>query len=294
VLVSHRHHAPPLADAKIELDRVIGAHLVLRRVMMRKLIQDERVMVAPRPERRSRLLVVLSGRVLAFANGRSWELEARSVIALDRLSDLRTRGSAHTLEIDWDAGSAAGQQLCSNLELGRLAPPTMTALESLSTTLRSVRTEMTDAIEPAVARALSALGAEGFPLRENALDEALARPRAADQKLWTALDRALTRLEISPDTQDIVADLGWSRRTLARRLRGLDQRYHIYGDAGIDWRSQRDWYRLLVASMFLSHPESTTRAVSRMVGYRSPEALCHAFARAGLPSPGAIREAVRE
>ncbi len=57
-----------------------------------------------------------------------------------------------------------------------------------------------------------------------------------------------------------------------------------------DWRSERDFYRGLIATMFLSHPDATTTMVSRMLGYRSSEALCHAFRRAGLPSPGNVQK----
>jgi hypothetical protein len=42
----------------------------------------------------------------------------------------------------------------------------------------------------------------------------------------------------------------------------------------------------------MSSPRATTELVSRRLGYTSPTVLCRAFAEAGLPSPGNVREAL--
>jgi len=291
VLVSHRHHTPPLDGTQIELDRVIGRHCVLRRVSMRGVIQDERVMVAPAPERRSRLLTVFSGRLLAFANGRAREIGPGEMIAVERLTELRIRGAGHTFEIDWDPNSVAGRTTNTAFELGRLGASSLAALETLSSTVAALRVDEPAGLEIALERAIDALAAEGLPLAADDVAAALGPHSTDEQATWSAIDRALCRLDESPDVEDVVGYLGSNRRTLARRLSRLDRQYRIYGDAGVEWRAQRDTYRLLVGSIFLSHPDATTNGVARLLGYRSPEALCHAFANAGLPSPGAIREA---
>jgi hypothetical protein len=81
--------------------------------------------------------------------------------------------------------------------------------------------------------------------------------------------------------------LGWSRRTVSRRAHELHARYGLSGLDGASWRSVRDFYRVLVGTIMASR--IPTRALASVLGYASPDALCHAFANAGLPSPGTLR-----
>ena len=61
------------------------------------------------------------------------------------------------------------------------------------------------------------------------------------------------------------------------------------------WRSALHQARVLSALRLLSAPGATTERVAKLAGFRSPSALCHTFAVAGLPSPGALaREARRD
>ena len=52
----------------------------------------------------------------------------------------------------------------------------------------------------------------------------------------------------------------------------------------------RDFYRMIVGSILASNPDLTTRRLAPVLGYASPDALCHAFANAGLPSPGSVKK----
>ena len=68
--------------------------------------------------------------------------------------------------------------------------------------------------------------------------------------------------------------------------REIHARYGLSGLDGASWRSVRDFYRVLVGSILASSPVMTTRRLASVLGYGSPEAICHAFANAGMPSSG--------
>ncbi len=282
MLYSQRRHAPDLCGAEIGLYRAIGDRVVFRRVDIRGLIHDERLLMAPLRVERLRLTVVLMGELCAYVGGTERTLRPGEYIAT-RIGAMRTRGETSvTFELDWDPGSIGGA-LASLRTEGALTARSRTSLERLGEAL-STRPLLAEAARDA----LAALAEQGLPFDPAALAPELGPADPADQRLMDALDAALCRLERSPDTEDLVRELGYTRRTLARRLRGLAQRHRMYERAD-DWRTERDFYRGLVATMFLSHPDATTASIARMLGYRSPAALCHAFKRAGLPSPGSVR-----
>lgn len=74
-------------------------------------------------------------------------------------------------------------------------------------------------------------------------------------------------------------------------MQSLCRRYLLQSVAGDDWRTVRDSHRLLIDAVFATDPEMTARTLAAMHGYASTQALCHAFANAGLPSPTALRDA---
>src|SRR6202012_4403059 len=116
---------------------------------------------------------------------------------------------------------------------------------------------------------------------------------AAGQRVIDALDGALSRLDLHPQSIDFEARLGCSRWTLTRLLHDVHTRYGVCGiGGGTDWRSVRDFARLQGARILSTHQGAPLGAIARSVGYRSPEAMCHAFANAGLPSPGQVRRAI--
>lgn len=128
--------------------------------------------------------------------------------------------------------------------------------------------------------------------------EAMGEPNAEDadvvgQKYMATVDTMLTNLEASPDASDWERASGATRRTLTRQTHSVHQRYGLSGLHGqTDWRSVRDFHRLLIGTIFLTHESASVASVARALGYRAPGALCHAFARAGLPPPGKIRTLV--
>lgn len=285
MLYSHRFHAPPLAGAEIALHRAIGKSLVVRRVRIRGLVHDERLLAAPMRADRSRITVLLDGELTAFVGERVHRFQPGGFVASSRLT-LPLRAATHlTLEIDWDPGGVGGA-LRQEVIRGTLSPEALARAGQLS---EALTTRPLD--ESAAVAALVALEGDGLPFAPDRLQPELAHASPEDQRLMDALDDALCRLEQSPDTDDLAGALGCTRRTLTRRLRRLAKHHRMYERAE-DWRTERDFYRGLVAMMFLSHPDATTKSVARLLGYRFAEALCHAFRRAGLPSPGRVRSAL--
>jgi transcriptional regulator GlxA family with amidase domain len=62
----------------------------------------------------------------------------------------------------------------------------------------------------------------------------------------------------------------------------------------VHWRGALHHMRLAHALRLISAPGATTELVARHTGFRSPTALCHAFAKGGLPSPGVLARAARK
>lgn len=106
----------------------------------------------------------------------------------------------------------------------------------------------------------------------------------------TPVASASKTVAVRNDVVGLEQQLGWARRTVSRRASELHQRYGIHGVDGESWRSVRDFYRVLMGTILASSPGVTTRGLATILGYTTPDALCHAFANAGLPSPGAVKK----
>jgi hypothetical protein len=135
--------------------------------------------------------------------------------------------------------------------------------------------------------------ADGLPFDPGGLADDVQRAGRdpEEQALIDAIDETLSRLDAGPAVIELEGKLGRARRTVSRRASALHERYGLSGLAGVSWRSVRDFYRVLLGAILATHPRMTTRVLASTLGYGSAEALCHAFANAGLPSPGAIAKA---
>jgi hypothetical protein len=111
--------------------------------------------------------------------------------------------------------------------------------------------------------------------------------------MMNGIDRILSRLHETPMLVDLESTLGQARRTLTRSIGQLHERHALLGRGGGRWRTIRDNYRLVVATILVSHEEATPRDVAGLVGYGSVEALDHALNNASLPSPLALKRAIR-
>jgi AraC-like DNA-binding protein len=135
--------------------------------------------------------------------------------------------------------------------------------------------------------ALRAAGAGFDPIAPGQLADA---PCADLVPLHTAISRQLAAIEASPAIKDLSARLGWNERRIHRGAGELARAYRLTWQ---NWREAIYRARMLQALRLVGAPGATTELVARLAGYRSPSALCHAFAKAGLPSPGELARAAK-
>lgn len=283
MLFGHRHFG--FRDARVECDRCVLPEGVFRRTLLQRVVIDESV-ISPAIGRgtedvgRAKLLVLLEGRMLVTVRDCPREVVPGDLIGVSELDRLVCHGGdALTLTIDWPTTRAF--EGASRLSLGELA-----TLRDAAAALREAdgRSERFVRIALAV-RAV--LGAEGIELDGFAECVERAAIDPVGQAYMTRLEHILSRI------QDVPAAADWdgTRRTLTRRTHAVHRRYRLFGvRRGTDWRAVRDFHRLMTAAAFVTYPGASVAAVAEAVGYRSPAALCAAFAQVGLPSPAKVRE----
>lgn len=190
------------------------------------------------------------------------------------------------------------------------AAESATASPSLRLAATHLATELSGA-HPAMPRAevsalVRALRASGFPLPVTTLEKpeetaspsgyegwtcrrALTSPEAHANKL-NRFGRALAELMggMSDRTMrvDLSQALGCSERTVTRLAAEYFRTLHLSVDG---WRDYIVNLRLWLAVAAMGSVGARTEVVSRSLGFKSPVALCHAFAAARLPSPGGLR-----
>ncbi len=293
MLLSYRRHAPRLLPgAEISVARLVSEHWVVRCTRGEGLVQDERLLMNPQPPGRSKLLVVLRGRCTVFVGDDAHELTVGQAVAVRDLDSLRLRSTSglETLEFDWSPGRGFGPEPGARLECGAVGATTLHALRSLREGMHTGRTDA--GLFEGLTRGLGALRSEGLGVDERRI-EPVAEPASEPvptQRVLSLVDRTLSRLDQNPDAEEMASEMGQTRRTLHRHLQAMAGRNLLVTG---EWRAQRDQYRLLLATVYLSHPAATARLVARLVGYRSAEALCHALARQGLPAPMQLRRELR-
>jgi AraC-like DNA-binding protein len=293
---SHRHHHFAQLGGKILLDRLITPSYVLRRCELDGFLHDERLSARAlgygTKSDRARLVVMLEGRGEFTAGAAQVELGPGEALLVSSVDALTQRGAtAVQLELDWDPDGVLGGAPEPGWTRFRLAPAERKTLAALAQALgpgafRPDFGATTDA-------ALSALESLGLPLRPGGWRAPLLAEDPSDQSWADAIDAALSDLGAGPASTDLERRLAKSRSTVSRGSKAFHDKLRLTGLSGPAWRSVRDFYRLLVGTIVMGHPEARTQEVAHLLGYRSAEAFCHAFAHAGLPSPGLVRETVR-
>lgn len=90
-----------------------------------------------------------------------------------------------------------------------------------------------------------------------------------------------------PALGDMAARTGLSERTVRRLVRAATQEVGLPFSS---WRTWRESWTVSVAALLLTASEGTPARVAEVVGYGDVPALYHAFKRAGLPPPSAVRD----
>jgi AraC-like DNA-binding protein len=280
-------------EAEVERDRALWPSWTLRRVSFRGLRDDERPLLGTIgrgiEESRARLSVVLDGRFGVWSGGASRELGRGDALFVAPVSDApgcNLGGEFDAaLEVEWRGSTPRAAATAF-----RLPEAVFAEAAALAEALRRCRADASPAL---------AVRAQAFLRRIRALGIAVpaeapaGTPESEDQRVMSATDDILSRLDQRPQSTDLESRLRCSRWTVTRLFHHVHAEYAMCGIGGAtDWRSVRDYHRLRIARMLMTHRRSSTGSVARYVGYGSAEAMCHAFANAGLPSPGRLRESV--
>lgn len=226
---------------------------------------------------RSKLSVVLSGEARFDSRDGSTVLRAGDLASCE--STLGTEAhSGDLVSVEWNPrvlGAAQG----ARLDVRRLSSSDTRRVAELADLLDG------PTAREAVLELLELMRARGFALGRVSLADLTRSDREACQLqlLQNALSERLTALHEFPTLEEVSAKLSWDQRRVHRRLARLRE---TYGIVWLHWREFVHQARMLRAMQLLTVPAATTELVARLSGFRSPSALCHAFAKAALPSPG--------
>jgi AraC-like DNA-binding protein len=201
----------------------------------------------------------------------------------------RQEGDGLVLCLDWSLGTL-GSLAPDGLPVGELSRPSHGRLEALAEVIADASTTAAT-IARTVPEVVALLREAGAPLDPIDPRDLGAEIHPEDARIADALTHAMSNLAAAPMAVDLEQSLRRSRRQVTESVTRFALRYGLNGE---DWRSLRDRWRLTAAAVLATHPKAQTEAIATAVGYGSSRALCTAFARAGLPSPGAMRRAVEE
>jgi len=294
MLLSHRRAGLAAAGAWVETHAVVHTSYRLHVVENRRVVCDDGLFFGAFDRRgqlgRPVLTVVLSGRArLRTPGAERWLVPGDlAVLHAKGAIEMRQEGDPfRSIALEWDPGTLGGA-VPGGLSSGRLAPQDLAKLETAARNVCACGRDASRA-PSAIAALLARLRASGIPLDAHE-PGALVEPVAPQLvRLSRALDDVLSDLAGNPAGVDLDTALGLSARQVNRLVTTFNARF-AFNAAG--WRDTRNRRRLMVAAVLLTAPTATTERVTTAVGYAAPTALCHAFAQAGLPSPGSIARAV--
>lgn len=237
------------------------------------------------PMHRAALTVVLEGDARVEEGASRWFLTEGALNFSDQSAGATEAFAGPVssyLVLEWDP-AVLGVAKPSELTTTRLDLRTLERLRAWAAALEGPEPGRATLEIMAIFRAI------GVPLLRLDHDHLVDRTSAADRALSTAFARHLARLEAHPSIEDVSAEVGQSARHVHRRIAALAAQYSFPWQ---HWRASLHQARMLAALRMVS-VGATTELVARKTGFRSPTALCHAFAKAGLPSPGALARSAK-
>jgi AraC-like DNA-binding protein len=237
--------------------------------------------------RRSQLAVFLDGRGYLTTAGRVLSLGAGDVVESDqRDTDGEGYGGSpcEVIIVDWDADIAFPERSPRAPRTSRIGAGDIARLRALV----ARREEMPAArwfVELCSHLRTLGLGVElGLDPRGVRAPEPLVRT-------YGELGGALSRMHEQPSLPEIAEALRLSERQVNRRLTDLAR---SYGHPFEGWRDFVHEMRLEWATHLLSIRGVSLARVATLAGYRSTEALFHAFSRRGLETPRAVARRLAE
>ncbi len=236
---------------------------------------------------RPQLVILLEGTSRFDEQGRRRWFDAGDLALSDAAQagiDAFGGATSRLLVLTWDP-DALGLPFAGEVRVAPLGRRDRARLDLLSRGLTGPRPAQ------AIAEIIAVLRAAGVGLAPVTAAQLEAEPVAADdQRVHAAFVEQLGDLERRPAIGELAQRLGTTERHVHRRLRAFGERY---ATQWTQWRAALHHARILTAVRLLAAPGATTERVARLCGYGAPSALCHAFERGGLPSPGALARAAR-
>lgn len=295
MLVSHRD--VQCAELGVRFADVAILHSLYRITLQIRegFIDDESLLFSHFSRRqigRSNLILALEGDVRIRRGEEQILLEPGAWLGEERNSGwhMRREGRTLTLILEWEPGPIAAERIRPGAA-GRVAPTALRRLHALSLAL-SARESTDEARAAQLRHILALLRAEGLPVEEAEGEALIEEVPPHLRALAGTVDPALSALCRGPALGEVQDALGLSRPAVLKNLQEFNERYAYNASGG--WRELLQRWRVTMGACFMSAPGATTEQVSRILGYASPTAFCHAFANRRLPSPGAVPERLRQ
>jgi hypothetical protein len=145
-------------------------------------------------------------------------------------------------------------------------------------------------LEADVAELFAIFASLGVIAERPALGDLVIPPSPRVARVGAAIDGVLSRTGARPMVVDLTRALGCSERQARYLVGEYVEAYALQG--ATEWRTLVNVWTTYLAGLLMTANGATTEGVAGLLGYGSPNALCHALTNVGLPSPGELRRQV--
>jgi hypothetical protein len=147
-------------------------------------------------------------------------------------------------------------------------------------------------LEAEVAELFSVFASLGIVAERPGVGDLVMVPSPRVARVGDAIDGVLSRAGARPMVVDLMRALSCSERQARYLVGEYVDAYALQG--ATEWRTLVNVWTTFLAGVLMTAHGATTEGVAGLLGYGSPNALCHALTNAGLPSPGEMRRMVAQ
>jgi len=283
-LPMHLRFAARTCRAEVDVRSLRREELVVRATRYANIVVDERILTRAfpiiAPPSRLQLVVLLEGRLSVGEPGAAFHVwPGEALLIVPEMTRVMRWVDARFVDVEWTAPDAAA--LTAPRKLGRPDEAHVARIvRGLVEDGPDHRARFADAVE-----LVRSLGVD-IPIDPVALAGA---PSDRDARLARAIGEQLANLADSASTLHFGEIAELSPRQLQRVVGEFAARYGM--NAG-NWRDMRNRWRVQLAAVLLSVPETSVGGVAKEVGYASTAAVARAFANAGFRPPTEVRQAL--
>lgn len=283
-LPMHMRFVARTCRAEVDVRSLRRPELVVRSTRYANIVVDERILTRAfpiiAPPSRLLLVVLLEGRLSVGAPESAFDVSpGEAILVVPEMTRAMRWVDARFVDVEWTAPDAA-----SLTEPRRLGRPdealVQRILRGLEEDGEDHRARFAEGIE--LVRSLGV----AIPIESAALSGA---PSERDVRLARAIGEQLANLADAASTLHFGEIAELSPRQLQRVVGEFAARYGM--NAG-NWRDMRNRWRVQLAAVLLSLPETNVGVAAKEVGYASTAAVARAFANAGFRPPTEVRQAL--